>query len=84
MSIIYCDEHCLKWDSDLKSECPFCSEEWLECSACNGNGIIRYCLDGDLSRRRTEYCPACNGKGYIEDAQLQRERIDNQHGEFSK
>ena len=30
MSIIYCDKHSLKWDSDFKSECPACENESTE------------------------------------------------------
>ena len=27
MSIIYCERHDLRWDSDLKDECPACENE---------------------------------------------------------
>ena len=27
MSIIYCEKHDLKWDSDFKPECPACENE---------------------------------------------------------
>lgn len=27
MSIIYCERHDLRWDSDYKSECPRCEDE---------------------------------------------------------
>lgn len=27
MSMIYCDKHDLKWDSDHKSECPQCDAD---------------------------------------------------------
>lgn len=27
MSIIYCERHDLRWDSDYKSECPMCEAE---------------------------------------------------------
>ena len=39
MSIIYCEKHGIKWDSDFKSECPACENEyWPECPVCDGHG----------------------------------------------
>ena len=29
MSIIYCDEHGLNWDSDWRSYCPICENELI-------------------------------------------------------
>lgn len=64
MSIIYCDKHDLKWDSDFKSECPACENmEWPECGACSGKGFIQHLPEPGFS----EPCNTCGGKGYIED-----------------
>ena len=51
MSIIYCEQHNLKWDSDLKDECPACENEHPQISEENmtkstlqiANDIVEAC-----------------------------------------
>jgi len=54
MSIIYCDKHDLKWDSDFKSECPACENE----EKTHREGAIEHGASVTEARTYRE-CPLC-------------------------
>lgn len=60
MSIIYCEKHSRRWDSDYLEHCPSCEDEYPECLACI-KGWIRHLNEPGFE----EPCPWCDGKGFI-------------------
>jgi hypothetical protein len=58
MSIIYCEKHDRRWDSDFLMECPGCECETVPCTRCNGTGAIDAPFSGS-----DPSCPECDGEG---------------------
>ncbi len=57
MSIIYCEKHDLRWDSDMQEECPRCED-----SMCGGQDHI--CLVAEARGEQNR----CQGKCAYEDS----------------
>lgn len=67
MSIIYCERHDLRWDSDYKTECPRCEDELQECPDCHGTGKVPFIQDNpaemDYGFAIEATCGRCGGEG---------------------
>ena len=62
MSIIYCEQHDLKWDSDRKDECPACENEPPLEEQMNKSDLITLQIANELVE-------ACPGTGKLTSAQ---------------
>lgn len=71
MSIIYCERHDRRWDSDKLEECPSCESSHVPCMKCAGLGLVRrsfllplHAAEPAPSQMVSE-CRDCKGTGYL-------------------